>query len=153
MATWYFLFWKGHAMRLFAAAAIAAASLPGSTVSAQIGDRLSPTSVQWKEIVPGAHFGAAYGNWEKGAHGKYVRFVKGVQIPMHRHTNEYHAVAISGRVVNLFEGGTKVEMAPGDYFHMAAGRAHSHECLSDEGCLFYTYGTQLWDFVPYEAAK
>ena len=137
-------------MRLVAAIATAATTFFGTAVSAQGGDRLSPTGVQWKEIVPGAHFAATYGDWEKGPHGKYVRFVKGVQIPMHRHSNEYHAVSLSGRVVNLFEGGRKVEIAPGDYFYMAAGRAHSHECLSDGGCLFYTYGTQPWDFVPYE---
>ena len=138
-------------MRLAVAAAIAALAALGSASSAQTGDRLSPTGLLWKEIVPGAHFGAAYGDWEKGAHGKYVRFVKGVQIPLHRHSNDYHAIAISGRLVNLFEGGRRVEIAPGDYFYMAAGRAHSHECLSDAGCLFYTYGNRLWDFVPYEA--
>ena len=79
-----------------------------------------------------------------------MRFVRGVEVPLHRHTNGYHGVAISGRLVNVFEGGAKVELAPGDYFHMAAMRAHAHECLSAEGCLFYTHGEQLWDFVPYE---
>ena len=132
-------------------ASLAMASL-ASVASAQGSDRVAPAGVQWKQILPGAHFGAAYGDWDKGAHGKYVRFAKGVEIPLHRHTNDYHAVAISGRVVNLFEGGKRVEIAPGDYFHMAAMRAHSHECLSDQGCLFYTYGDRLWDFVPYEAA-
>ena len=138
-------------MRFAAAATIAVIGFVGPAVFAQGTDRLAPAGLQGKEIVPGAHFGAAYGDWEKGAHGKYVRFVKGVQIPLHRHTNGYHAVAISGRIVNLFEGGRRVDIAPGDYFHMAAGRAHSHECLSDEGCLFYTHGDELWDFVPYEA--
>lgn len=137
-------------MRLHFAAA-AALCLAGAAF-AQGSDRVAPSAVEWKEIVPGAHFGAAYGEWEKGAHGKYVRFAKGVQIPLHRHTNDYHAVAISGRLVNLFEGGRRVEIAPGDYFYMAAGRAHSHECLSDEGCLFYTYGSRAWDFVPYQPA-
>ena len=136
-------------MRLSAAAALAA--FLATAVSAQNSDRVIPAQLQWKEIVPGAHFAAAYGDWEKGAHGKYVRFVKGVQIPLHRHTNDYHAVAISGRIVNLFEGGRRVEIAPGDYFYMAAARAQSHECLSDGGCLFYTYGDRLWDYVPYEA--
>ena len=138
-------------MRQVLSASIAVMASLASVASAQGSDRIAPGGVQWKEIVPGAHFGAVYGDWEKGAHGKYVRFVKGVQIPLHRHTNAYHAVAISGRIVNLFEGGKRVEIAPGDYFHMAAMRAHSHECLSDGGCLFYTYGDRLWDFVPYEA--
>ena len=138
-------------MRFAAAATIALIGFVGPAVFAQGADRLAPASLQWKEIVPGAHFGAAYGDWEKGAHGKYVRFVKGVQIPLHRHTNEYHAVAISGRIVNLFEGGRRVDIAPGDYFYMAPMRAHSHECLSDGGCLFYTHGDKPWDFVPYDA--
>jgi quercetin dioxygenase-like cupin family protein len=137
-------------MRFAVAFAVVAAALaPGA--SAQSSDRVVPANLQWKEIVPGAQFAGTYGDWEKGAHGKFVRFVKGVQIPLHRHTNDYHAVAISGRIVNLFEGGRRVEIAPGDYFYMAARRAHSHECLSDGGCLFYTYGNALWDFVPYEA--
>jgi len=131
-------------------AAVAAALSFASAASAQGMDRVSPAAVAWKDIVPGVQFGAVHGDWEKGAHGKYVRFVKGVQIPLHRHSNDYHAVAISGRLVNLFEGGRRVEIAPGDYFYMAAGRAHSHECLSDGGCLFYTYGDRLWDFVPYQ---
>jgi quercetin dioxygenase-like cupin family protein len=138
-------------MRLAAAAALTALISQESPAFGQSADRVVPGALQWKQIVPGAHFAAAYGDWEKGAHGKYVRFVKGVQIPMHRHSNDYHAVAISGQLVNLFEGGRRVEIAPGDYFYMAAMRAHSHECLSDDGCLFYTYGTQHWDFVPYEA--
>ena len=136
-------------IRLPAASMAALVSL-ASLASAQGSDRVEPGGVQWKQIVPGAHFGAVYGDWEKGGHGKYVRFVKGVQIPLHRHTHDYHAVAISGRIVNLFEGGKRVEIAPGDYFYMAAMRAHSHECLSDAGCLFYTYGDRLWDFVQYE---
>jgi quercetin dioxygenase-like cupin family protein len=135
------------------AAVIAGAASLGSVAFAQASDRVVPSSVQWKQILPGAHFGAAYGDWEKEAHGKYVRFVKGVQIPLHRHTNDYHAVTISGRLVNVFEGGRRVEIAPGDYFYMAPMRAHSHECLSDEGCLFYTYGDRLWNFVPYDASS
>jgi len=124
----------------------------GTAALAQASDRIGPASVAWKEIVPGAQFGAVHGDWEKGAHGKYVRFVKGVQIPLHRHSNEYHALVLSGQVVNLFEGGRRVAMAPGEYFYMAGGRAHAHECLSDGGCLLYAYGDKAWDFVPYEAA-
>lgn len=135
--------------RLLACAAFVALWSFGSATQAQ--DRVVPADIQWKQILPGAHFGAAHGDWEKGAHGKYVRFVKGVQVPLHRHSNEYHAVILSGQVVNVFEGGQRVALAPYDYFYMAPMRAHAHECLSEGGCLFYTYGSQLWDFVPYQA--
>lgn len=139
-------------MRTAFVSAVVAALCIGSIAFAQGRDRVTPADLQWKQIVPGAHFAAAYGDWEKGGHGKYVRFVKGVQVPLHRHTNDYHAVVISGQMVNLFEGGQRAPVAPGDYFYMAPMRAHSHECHSEQGCLFYTYGDRLWDFVPYEAS-
>lgn len=139
-----------NGLGIAAAAAAVAMLTPGAL--AQGADRLSPNKLEWKEIAPGVHFGASHGDWEKGAHGKYARFVKNVQIPMHRHSHEYHALVVSGRVVNLLEGGVRVELEPGDYFHMAARRAHSHECLSDGGCLLYAYASDRWDYVPYEAS-
>ena len=139
-------------IRLAAATTIAVAASLSSIAAAQESDRVVPTTLEWKQIIPGVDFAAAHGDWEKGAHGKYVRFIKGVQIPLHRHSNDYHAVFLSGRMANVFEGGRRVDIAPGDYFYMAPGRAHSHNCLSDEGCLFYTYGDGLWDFLPYEAS-
>ena len=133
-----------------ATAALVAGSV-AVAAQAQTGDTIAVGDLQWKEIVPGASFAAAYGDWEKGAHGKYVRIQRGAQIPMHLHSNDYRAVLISGRLVNLFEGGERVELGAGDYFYMAAKRPHSHECLSEEGCLFYTYSDGLWDIEVSEA--
>ena len=128
-----------------AAAAIFMAGSFGAAAWAQTADTVAKANLEWKEIVPGASFAAAYGDWEKGAHGKFVKIARGAEIPMHFHTNDYHAVIVSGQLVNLFDGGQKTETGPGDYFYMAAKRPHSHECLSEEGCIFYTYGDGLWD--------
>ena len=131
-------FWQAATIALAAGAVCVAAQ-------AKAGETIAAGDLEWKEIVPGASFAAAYGDWEKGGHGKFVRIQRGAQIPMHTHSNDYRAVVVSGRMVNLFGGDQKTEVAPGDYFYMAAKRPHSHQCLSEEGCVFYTYGDRLWD--------
>lgn len=129
-------------LRTVAAGFLLAASIGAQ---AQGGDLVARGDLQWKEIVPGVSFAAAHGDWDKGGHGKFVRISRSAEIPMHRHSNDYRAVVVSGRMVNLFEGNQKTEVAAGDYFYMAAKRPHSHQCLVEEGCLFYTYGDGLWD--------
>ena len=134
-----------------AAVAGAVALAIGAAAYAQSSDRLARGDLQWREIVPGASFAAAYGDWEKEGHGKFVRIAREAQIPLHVHTNDYHAVMVSGRMRNILDAGTRVELAPGDYFYMASKRPHAHECLTDEPCLFYTYGDGSWDIEAVEA--
>jgi quercetin dioxygenase-like cupin family protein len=95
-------------------------------------------------MFPGVEFAPAYGDWEKEAHGKFVRFAPGGMAPMHTHTNAYHAVMISGQMANLYDEG-RSNVGPGDYWFVAARRPHGHECVSAEPCFFYTYGDALWD--------
>lgn len=131
-----------------AAAAILAAAAPAL---AETPDHLTPTQLQWQTMIPGVGFAPAYGDWEKGAHGKYVRFDPGTVVPMHTHTNDYHGAMISGQMVNLYDGGQRVDINSGDYWYVAATRPHGHECVSKEPCFFYTYGDALWDIQLVEA--
>jgi mannose-6-phosphate isomerase-like protein (cupin superfamily) len=117
----------------------------GGPIQAQ--DNLSQSSLDWREMFPGVSFAPAYGDWEREKHGKFVRIIPGTEIPMHTHSNGYRAVIISGRMANLHLGGERAELAPGDYFFMASGRPHAHECLSEEPCFFYTYGDEPWDIA------
>ncbi len=36
-------------------------------------------------------------------------------------------------------------MGPGDYWYVPGGMAHGNVCVSDEPCVFFTYGDALWD--------
>jgi len=99
----------------------------------------------WVEIIPGVDFAAVRGQWAEGAHAKFVRFAPGVAVPVHRHTNAYHGVVVQGELTNPYPGQEAVVMRPGDYWHVPASMAHSNECLSDEPCVFFTYGDALWD--------
>jgi anti-sigma factor ChrR (cupin superfamily) len=123
----------------------------GDPIQAQ--DNLSQSSLDWREMFPGVSFAPAYGNWEREKHGKFVRIIPGTEIPMHTHSNSYRAVVVSGRMTNLYPRGERVALAPGDFFFLAPSRPHTHECLSEAPCLFYTYGDEPWDIALHDAGE
>jgi quercetin dioxygenase-like cupin family protein len=116
-----------------------------STTHAHATETLDRADLRWQEMVPGVSFAPAYGDWNKEGHGKFVRILHGTEVPLHIHSNDYHAVVVAGRMANLFEDGQRKEVGPGDYFYMRAGRPHAHDCISEEPCFFYTYGDGSWD--------
>lgn len=127
------------------AAMALAATLIGPGASESAPHKLASGDLQWRQMIPEVSFAPSHGDWEKGAHGKFVRITRAARIPLHIHSNDYHAVFIAGRMANLFDKGEREEIGPGDYFYMAAKRPHSHECLTEEPCFFYTYGSGHWD--------
>lgn len=107
--------------------------------------------VEWTEIIPGVDFGAVYGTFTEEEHGKLVKFAPGLVSPMHTHTNAYHGVVIQGTVTNPYEGEeSPAEMGPGTYWYVPGGAAHKTGCVSEEPCLFYTYGDEGWDIQVIE---
>lgn len=119
--------------------------LLATSAAAQAPETLGSPDLQWKEMIPGVSFAPAFGDWERGAHGKFVRIAPGGKVPPHTHSQPYHAVFVSGRLANSVNGAAAAEVRSGEYWHMAGGRVHAHECVSDEPCFFYTHSTGPWD--------
>ncbi|MCM8556665.1 cupin domain-containing protein [Sphingomicrobium sediminis] len=115
------------------------------TIHPQSESAISIDALQWQEMVPGVAFAPTHGDWNEGAHGKYVSIVKDAVVPMHTHSAGYHAVFISGKMTNLYSDGGRLHLSPGDYFQIDAMQPHAHDCTSDEPCVFYTYSDQAWD--------
>lgn len=112
---------------------------------------VTPAEAEWTEIVPGIEFGALFGTWSEEGHGKLVRFAPGVLSPMHTHGAGYHAVVISGTVVNPYEGEENPpEMGPGTYWSTPAGAVHATGCVSEEPCLIYAHMESAWDIEVVE---
>ena len=115
------------------------------------GAMLTPADLQWTEMFPGVSFAPVYGDWSVEGHGKFVRFESGVEAPVHTHTNAYHGVVISGRLTNPYpDEADAPEMGPGTYWLVPGGAAHGNACVSEEPCLFYTYGDAAWDIAIVE---
>jgi mannose-6-phosphate isomerase-like protein (cupin superfamily) len=106
----------------------------------------------WLEMAPGSHFAPAFGDWEQGGHGKFIRVVAGLKVPFHTHSNEYHGVMISGRMTHLYEDGSVSEVGAGDYWGIRSGVPHGHECVSSEPCMMYTHSSGRYDFNLHQVA-
>lgn len=126
---------------------LVAAEAIGQEVASEAGVAALVTQqdLAWVEIIPGVDFAAVYGDWAEGAHAKFARFAPGMVAPLHTHTHAYHGVVVQGEFTNPYPGEQGVVMRPGDYWYVPAGMAHSNECVSDEPCVFFTYGDALWD--------
>ncbi|WP_265570368.1 cupin domain-containing protein [Sphingomicrobium nitratireducens] len=121
----------------------------GTAAAAHGPENLAASELEWVEIIPGVDFAPAFGDWAKEGHGKFVRLAPGASVPMHTHSGSYEGVFVSGEMVNILDGGTRVAVGPGHYFQMAGGRLHGHECVSEVPCFFYTHSPAAWDIqVP-----
>lgn len=139
--------------RLILAFVFLAVPAAAQQAAAQETDAPGPVAqedLEWVEIIPGISFAAAYGQWAEGAHGKFIRFEPGAAAPMHRHSSAYRGVIIQGELTNPYPGEEAVAMGPGDYWHVPAEMAHANECVSEEPCLFFTYGDAPWDIEVIE---
>ncbi len=104
------------------------------------------SEVEWTEVAPGVAFGAVYGDWQAEPYGKLVRFDSGSAVPLHTHTHAYRGVMVTGRLMNPYVGEDDPPvLGPGDAWYVPGGVPHSNTCVSEEPCLFYTYGDTAWD--------
>lgn len=137
---------KTEVSRLFVAALCAV-----SGVAWAGGELKTVDTAVWEEIVPGVAFGAVFGDWRAEAHGKFVSFQPGVVSPLHTHSGGFHAVVVSGTVINPYpEEANPPEMGPGTYWSTHAGTVHATGCVSEEPCLIYTHMDQGWDISVVE---
>lgn len=131
-----------------AVVALVALLLAAGSVAAQEDEPvvIVPDDAVWTEVVPGVSFGALFGDWQAERHGKLVRFDPGVMSPMHTHSAGFHAIVISGVVMNPHLGEEDPpRMGPGTYWSTPAGAVHATGCVSEEPCLLYAHMDAGWD--------
>ena len=134
---------------LLVAALLIAAPLASGQDAAPVS--MAHAELEWTEMIPGVSFAAAHGDWSSEAHGKFVRIDPGIMAPLHVHTHAYHGVMLSGTLTHPYAGeDNPPELGPGAYFYAPGGAAHVTGCISDEPCVFYTHGDDLWDIAVVE---
>ena len=70
-------------IRLSLASLLAASALGATAAQAQPADAtsLAHDKLAWVTMAPGIEFAPAFGDWNKEAHGKFVRFAPGAAVP------------------------------------------------------------------------
>ena len=91
--------------------------------------------------------GPAYGDFQHGAHGTFVRMPAGFVSPVHIHTADYYAVVIAGVAANGLPGAPDVALPAGSYWLQKGGEAHVTKCLAGSECLFFINQPDKFDYV------
>ena len=92
--------------------------------------------------------GPAYGNFQQGRHGTFIRMPHGFVSPVHTHTEDYFGVVIKGTGANQAPGGEIIPLAAGSYWFQKGEEPHVTQCLSKQDCLFFIVQPGKFDYVP-----
>ena len=141
-------FWK-KSFSTLCAAALASALLSGAAQSAEKQSRAFD-AIEWEAGPPGLHFGLVWGDWNKGPYSMIVRIEAGHAAPLHRHSEDYHGVAIQGNWVHTTVDGVEHVITPGSYSFQAANENHGDRCRGPEDCLILIHMQGPRDFIPAE---
>ncbi|NOT86309.1 MAG: cupin domain-containing protein [Methylococcaceae bacterium] len=90
----------------------------------------------------------AYGNLANGAHGTFIKLPAGFISPAHIHSEDYHAVVISGVVANGVPGSKMEELPVGSYYFQKGGEGHISKCLSANECVLFLSQPGKFDYLP-----
>ena len=106
--------------------------------------------IKWAVESDGVSTAQGYVKKESGEYGSFVTFPPKFETPVHRHTNSYHGVVISGTIINPMlddNDEQEVELGPGSYWYVPAGEEHMTACVSDIPCTYYTHSQESFDFI------
>jgi len=81
----------------------------------------------------------------------FVKIPAGVDVGMHKHTSDYHAVVIQGRQRHWEPGGDVVVSTPGSYFWQKGGTPHNDGCEAGADCVIYVTMEGVTDMTPVAA--
>ncbi len=139
------------ALILFAVLGVGAFGANTLARAQENGRVLRAQDVVFAEIAPFVSMGNAWGDRETGAHGSFGLFPGGAESPWHTHSGAYHAVVLSGTMINPFNSEPDPpQMTAGSYWYVPAGAEHLTACVSQQPCVFYFHADGKFDFAPTE---
>jgi len=89
---------------------------------------------------------AVYGDIFAGAHGSLIKMPSKFVSPVHTHSEDYHAVVVTGVMGNGLPGAPDVPLAAGSHWFQKGNEAHVTKCLSSTECVFYITQQDKFDF-------
>jgi quercetin dioxygenase-like cupin family protein len=113
----------------------------------------APKEITWVEApaVPGAQMAVLWGDPPKEASGTMKRFLRGSDIPFHKHSADQRTVVMSGHLALRIGTDPAKELGPGSYIFIPAGTPHGAICRRDEDCVVYEEMTGPSDFIKVDA--
>jgi hypothetical protein len=100
----------------------------------------------WKEAMPGMPLQVVE-VWKGpgGAGCQYMKFPKGISVPVHFHSKDIHAVVITGNFGSAPEGAEPKLQGPGGHQFVPGKLKHSTKCGDAADCVIYSCSTGPFD--------
>ncbi len=134
-------------------------SFAGTGIAEQkkAGLNLPVEDLKWVERWPGVGVlvAKAWGDYEKTAHGTFMKMPAGMVSDQHTHTHDVRGVVVSGTVSHIVDGGIPEEkpLAPGSAWFTPAAVKHITKCAPGADCVFLLVMEGPHDYMAVPAEK
>ena len=115
---------------------------------------IAASELQWDDYAPGTPLKVTklWGDRTKG--GEYamlLRMPPNFEAGLHTHTQDYHAVTVSGNWVHTNADGTGKELPPSSYVFQPGKQPHNDLCKGPSECILFIHQHGKGDFMPVKA--
>jgi quercetin dioxygenase-like cupin family protein len=116
---------------------------------------LTPADLKWTDVprMKGIQAAPLWGNANKGAHGRFIKFAGGTDNPLHTHTSTLHTVVVSGTFYSGADAASAKDAGAGSYSETPGGWKHVSGCRAGADCVIYEESRGKFDFKPVKAKK
>jgi hypothetical protein len=140
----------------FAVSFLLAASALAQGAKAPVS--MPAADLKWTDLdpagAPGVKIADLWGNHATGPFGAFIKFPAGFAAPLHRHTNDFQIVVLSGTFIQGSEGKPEIRIGSGSYLMQPGGNYwHTTSCDQASECLFFVQSRGKFDLLPKDAAK
>src|SRR5437588_7946528 len=114
---------------------------------------MTPADLKWTDVpgMKGLQSATVWGDANKGAHGRFIKFAGGTDNPLHKHTNDLRSVVVSGTFYVAADAASAMDLPSGSASFTPGGWNHVSGCRAGADCVIYSESTGKFDSVP--AAK
>jgi len=115
---------------------------------------ITPADLKWVDVpnMKGIQFAPVWGDAQKGAHGRFIKFAGGTDNPLHHHTSDLRNVVVSGTFYTGADAASAKDMPAGSFALVPGGWKHVSGCRAGADCVIFEWSTGKFDMVPAEAA-
>jgi quercetin dioxygenase-like cupin family protein len=133
-----------------AAPAAAAAPAPAPAKKARTApESIVASDLKWADTpMKGVQSVTLWGDPEKGAHGRFIKFAGGTDNALHTHSSTLHSVVVSGTFYTGADMASAKDLGPGSYATTPSGWKHVSGCRAGADCVIMSESGGKFDFKP-----
>ncbi len=98
---------------------------------------VNSATASYAELTPGASRATLWGDPENGPHAAFTKFVAGIDVALHTHTNDLRIAVVKGAYIYKPEKGEEIRVTAGQYLFIPGGARRATGSDAKEGAVFY----------------